>query len=123
MQLCRSKRFISQDYTLKSRQGAGSEPYDGNNRPATGSSNFGGYGRAPKQGVPDSTYTQLSSDGKNTVVSQTMYNEYGVPGYRVDYQGRDHGVGLPHVHEYSWGIRDGRVVPTGRDKVYLYRMQ
>ena len=89
---------------------------------ASGSQLYFGYGHAPKQGPAGSTYTQYSSDGKQSVVSQTTYNEYCVPERRIDYQGRDHGVGLPHVHVYSWDVRNGSVVRTG-EYVSLYRMQ
>ena len=47
-------------------------------------SDSSGTARAPKKGAPGTTYTQMSSDGTNSVVSQTKYNEYEMPAYRVD---------------------------------------
>jgi len=62
-----------------------------------------GTGRAPKQGDPNSTYTQVSSDGKGTVVSKTTSNEYSMQGTRSDFTGRAHnGIETPHVHVYSY---------------------
>lgn len=65
----------------------------------------------------------MSSDGKNTVVSETVYGEYGAPAYRIDYQGKDHGVGLPHIHIYYWGMREGSVVRTNRPDCFPYRKE
>ena len=39
--------------------------------------------------------------------SITVYNQYELPDYRIDYQGRGHGVGTPHIHIYSYGEIDG----------------
>jgi hypothetical protein len=114
---------LDEEDILKSSQGGGVSQSSGSNAPVNGASDSSGYGKAPKQGIPGSTYTQYSSDGKNTVVSKTTYNNYGVRESHIDYQGRDHGVGLPHIHVLSWGIRDGRVVPTGKEKVSLYRIE
>ena len=76
-----------------------------------------GYGEAPKKGDPGSTYTQISSDGKNQIVSQTTYNNYRVPGQRIDFIGRSHdGIPTPHVHSFSYilikgvAYRNGNVV-------------
>ena len=85
-----------------------------------GLGNSSGYGLAPKQGSPGSTYTQYSSDGKYDIVSVTTYGEYGAPSQRIDYQGRDHGVGLPHIHVFSWAVSNDKVCQTGKH-VYCMR--
>ena len=72
-----------------------------------------GTGKAPSHGTPGSTYTQLSSDGKGTVISETTYNEYSQRGQRIDWVGRSHGVGLPHIHKYNYGYIDGVLRRTG----------
>ena len=79
----------------------------------TAGNNTVGTGQAPHQGTPGSTYTQTSSDGKGTIVSQTTYNEYGQRGQRIDWQGRDHGIGLPHIHTYTYGYYNGELRRTG----------
>ena len=79
-----------------------------------------GTGRAPSQGAPGTTYTQYSSDGKNTVVSQTTYGEYGAPALRMDYQGHDHHKGLPHLHVFLWGMRNGKVCPIKPEQIYSF---
>lgn len=79
----------------------------------TTGNNTVGPGQAPHQGTPGSTYTQTSSDGKGTIVSQTTYNEYGQRGQRIDWQGRDHGVGLPHIHTFTYGYYNGSLRRTG----------
>ena len=61
-----------------------------------------GTSKAPKQGDPGSTYTQISSDGTNAICSQTTYNEYGMPGMRVDYNHTHGSAGSPHIHLYSY---------------------
>ena len=40
---------------------------------------------------------------------------------RIDYQGRDHNIGLPHVHEYFWGMRGDSVVRIAPEKIYPYK--
>ena len=82
-----------------------------------------GPGQAPKQGASGSIYTQYSSDGQSNIVSQTTYNEYGLPGQRIDYSGRDHHVGLPHIHTFSYRVKlsTGEVVRCGED-IQLYIM-
>lgn len=113
---------LDEEDILKSSQGGGVSQSSESNAPVNDASDSSGYGKAPPQGIPGSTYTQYSSDGKNTVVSQTTYNDYGVRGIRIDYQGRDHGIGLPHVHDYSWGIINDNVVQTN-EEIYLYRIE
>ena len=100
--------------------GGGNVPTGGNS--GNGSIQSSGYGPAPKQGPPGSTYTQYTSDGKNTVKSQTTYGEYGAPEQRIDYQGRDHGVGVPHVHKFSWALRGENVCRIKPVEIYPYRM-
>ena len=77
------------------------------------SGNSWGYSQAPKQGIPGYTYTQVSSDGRNIIVSHTTYNEHGLPGTRVDYVGRSHSVGLPHIHRYSYNAIGGKIFRSG----------
>ena len=73
-----------------------------------------GSAKAPKQGEPNSTYTQVSSDGKNNIVSQTTYNEYGMPATRIDYTGRGHGlIPTPHIHTFSYTVINGMVYKNG----------
>ena len=61
-----------------------------------------GLGKAPPQGPAGTVYTQLSSDGNNTIVSQTLYNEYNMPDLRIDYGGHSHGkISGVHIHFYS----------------------
>ena len=72
-----------------------------------------GTGQAPKQGASGSTYTQISSDGKGQTVSVTTYGAYDRPFTRVDYLGRDHHVGLPHVHRFDWGFYNGGIRQIG----------
>ena len=81
-------------------------PKGGNN---FNTGNSTGVGHAPKQGACGSTYTQISSDGKGKIVSTTTYGEYDRPATRIDYMGRDHGVGLPHIHTMSWGYYNGDI--------------
>ena len=76
-----------------------------------------GTGHAPKQGASGSTYTQISSDGKGQTVSVTTYGAYDRPFTRVDYQGRDHNVGLPHIHRFGWGYYNGGIRRTGETVV------
>ena len=85
--------------------------------------NSSGYGKAPTQGTPGTTYTQLSSDGKNEIVSVTTYGEYGAPSQRIDYRGRDHGKGLPHIHVYSWTMRNDRVCPAAKERIYSLKQE
>jgi hypothetical protein len=86
-----------------------SSPIGGSQGVPNVSSGSVGYGKAPKTAPPNSSYTQISSDGKNTIVSQTQYNEYGLRGTRIDYFGRDHGYGLPHIHRYTYGWINGNL--------------
>ena len=118
---CYDNDPIDEEDLVRDSQGGGFYQSGENGGTANGSNNSFGQAQAPKQGISGSTYTQYSSDGKNSVVSQTTYNEYGVPGQRIDYQGRDHGVGLPHVHVYSWAMRGENLYQTCH-KIYLYRM-
>ena len=61
-----------------------------------------GYGKAPPQAPPGTVYTQISSDGNNTVVSRTLYNEYSMPEFRIDYGGHTHGeISGVHMHQFS----------------------
>ncbi len=76
---------------------------------------WSGTGMAPKTGQPGSTYYQYSSDGKNTLVSETYYNEHGLPGYHIDYAGRDHHIGLPHMHRYSYNYYNGELHRDNED--------
>lgn len=71
-----------------------------------------GTSKAPKQGDPGSTYTQISSDGKNTVCSQTTYNEYCMPGTRVDYNHTHGSIGAPHIHVFSYADINGTIRRT-----------
>ena len=71
-----------------------------------------GTSKAPKQGDPGSTYTQISSDGKNTVCSQTTYNEYCMPGTRVDYNHTHGSIGAPHAHIFSYADINGTIRRT-----------
>lgn len=73
-----------------------------------------GTSRAPKQGYPDSTYTQISSDNKGTIVSQTTYNEYHMPGQRIDYLHSHGAIKGPHVHRYSYVVINGNVYQNGK---------
>ena len=68
-----------------------------------------GTSKAPKQGDNGSTYTQISSDGRRTVCSQTTYNEYCMPGTRVDYNHTHGSVGAPHVHTFFYADIDGTI--------------
>ena len=78
-------------------------PPNPNRNNKNNNNNKTGTGKAPKQGEPGSTYTQISSDGKNQIVSRTTYNEHGLPGERIDFIGRGHGgIETPHVHQFSW---------------------
>lgn len=86
---------------------------------SNGLGNTTGYGQAPKTGTPGSQYTQISSDGQNQTVSVTTYNEYGQRGIRVDYLGRDHGLGLPHIHTYSYDVINGQLHRT-KEVVMVY---
>ena len=70
-------------------------------------------GQAPKQGASGTTYTQISSDGKGRTVSVTTYGAYDRPVTRVDYLGRDHNIGLPHIHRFDWGYYNGGIKQTG----------
>ena len=61
-----------------------------------------GYGQAPPQGPAGTVYTQLSSDGSNTFISQTLYSEYNMPDMRIDYGGHSHGaISGAHIHLFS----------------------
>lgn len=61
-----------------------------------------GYGKAPPQAPSGTVYTQISSDGNNTVVSRTLYNEYSMPEFRIDYGGHTHGeISGVHMHQFS----------------------
>lgn len=94
----------------------GNAPNGGSNGTSIGSGNSGnttGSGQAPHKGDPGSTYTQVSSDGKGQIVSVTTYGDYGAPSTRIDYIGRDHKVGLPHMHIFTWRLYNGIVQPTG----------
>ena len=76
-----------------------------------GKNNSGGHtigtGHAPKSGAPGSKYTQISSDGQKRIISETTYDENGMPIQRIDYSGRDHGIGLPHIHVFINGMVNG----------------
>ena len=112
------------DTTVGTNTGSGDSSNGNPGASGKGSSNGGGnttgYSQAPEVGTPGSQYTQVSSDGQNRTVSVTTYNEYGQRGTRVDYSGRDHRVGLPHIHIYSYGIIEGHLRRTKEIiKVYL----
>ena len=112
---------LDEEDILKASQGGGAQT-SGNSGYTNGSINSFGSGHAPKQGSPGSTYTQYSRDGKNSVISRTTYNQYGLPGQRIDY-GHSHGsISSPHVHVFSYTVRDGHVFQNGKD-VYEYRME
>ncbi len=72
-----------------------------------------GTSQAPKNGLPGSTYTQVSGGQSPHVISVTTYGEYTARSTRIDYYGRDHGVGLPHIHYFSWRFHNGMIQPTG----------
>ena len=88
-----------------------------NNKPT----NTTGTGKAPKQGEPGSTYTQISSEGTNQIVSQTTYNENGLPAQRIDFIGRAHGnIATPHIHLFRWIEIDGIWYLSGKPIVLPY---
>ncbi len=81
-------------------------------------SDSSGTARAPKKGAPGTTYTQMSSDGTNSVVSQTKYNEYEMPAYRVDYLGHTHGdIPNPHIHVFSYTVIGGKAFRDGANVI------
>ena len=73
------------------------------------SKNFSGHGQAPKTGNANSTYTQLSSDGYNTVSSRTYYTDFGQPKMRVDYSHSHGNLKGPHVHIFSYYEINGKI--------------
>ncbi len=58
-----------------------------------------GQGKAGKLGT--GTYVQLSSDGRDAVISWTEYNQYSYPEYRVDLNHTHGGIGAPHMHRFE----------------------
>lgn len=60
-------------------------------------------------------YTQVSSDGNNSIVSQTIYNEYGMPGQRIDYMHSHGNIEGPHVHVFSYIEIGGKVYRNGEN--------
>ena len=113
---------------------------DGDSSFTVGGLGNGGEGVTPshlKSLVPDDTvlkyqtgtnkapagtvHTQISSDGSNTVVSQTFFGEHGMKVFRIDYQGRPHGDTLcPHVHfYYTYAGANGLFLNNGPILPYL----
>ena len=118
---CIDDQPLDQEDILKAGEGGGGTS-SRTGGIANGINNSTGYGRAPKQSYPGSTYTQQSSDGKNSVISQTTYNQYGLPEQRIDYSGHSHGsVGSPHVHVFSYIVREGSIFRNG-ERIYAYRV-
>ena len=108
----------SGDTTVSGNTQRTNNPLGSGNAP--GSNNTSEYSRAPKQGVPGSTYIQISSDGTNTVRSSTTYNEYGMPGQRIDYDHSHGSIGAPHVHAFSYAVRENGIFRIG-EEIYPYR--
>ena len=59
-----------------------------------------GPSKAPPTSPTGTVYTQVSSDGKNTIVSQTVYGEHNMPAYRIDYNHSHGEIGPPHIHYF-----------------------
>jgi hypothetical protein len=55
------------------------------------------------------------------VVSQTTYNQYGLPGQRIDFDHSHGPIGAPHVHVFSYTVRGEHIYRNGKD-IYEYRV-